>query len=104
MSRTTRSLVAALLSGALLLGSAAPALADTIKMAGNNEQSRQVPVVFDAMFLRPIGLLVTAVGTVSFCAIAPIMALTRPTDLGKPFQALVMAPARYTWVDPLGYH
>jgi hypothetical protein len=24
--------------------------------------------------------------------------------MGGPFRALVMAPARYTWVDPLGTH
>ena len=37
------------------------------------------------MFLRPIGMIVTALGTASFCVVAPIMAITRPTDLGKPF-------------------
>ena len=46
----------------------------------------------------------TAFGAVGFCMVAPIMAITRPTDLGKPFNALVVAPARYTWVDPLGIH
>ncbi len=104
MSHVIRSLAVAFLASAMLLSQAAPALASTMKMSGNNEQSRSVPVVFDAMFLRPIGLLVTALGTASFCVIAPFMAMTRPTDMGKPFQALVMAPVRYTWIDPLGTH
>ncbi len=104
MSRILRTFVAGAVTSALLLSAAAPALADTVTMNGNNEQSHTVPVVFDALFLRPIGMVVTALGTASFCVIAPIMAITRPTDLGKPFQALVMAPVRYTWVDPLGYH
>jgi ABC-type transport system involved in cytochrome c biogenesis permease subunit len=73
-------------------------------MNGNNEQSHTVPVLLDALFLRPVGMIVTGFGAVTFCAIAPIMAITRPTDIGTPFRALVMAPARYTWVDPLGYH
>ena len=55
-------------------------------MNGNNEQSHTVPVLFDALFLRPVGMMVTAFGAASFCVIAPIMAITRPTDLGKPFR------------------
>ena len=104
MARVLRSFVAAAVTSALLLGSAAPALADTVTMNGNNEQSHTVPVLLDALFLRPVGMIVTGFGAVTFCAIAPIMAITRPTDIGTPFRALVMAPARYTWVDPLGYH
>ena len=49
-------------------------------------------------------MLVTAFGAVGFCMVAPFMAITRPTDMGKPFSALVVAPARYTWVDRLGTH
>ena len=75
-----------------------------MKSSDNNEQARSVPVVFDALFLRPIGMIVTGLGAATFCAIAPILAITRPTDMGGPFRALVMAPARYTWVDPLGTH
>jgi ABC-type transport system involved in cytochrome c biogenesis permease subunit len=104
MSRILRSFVAASLTSALLLASAAPALAETVSLSGNNEQSHTVPVLLDALFLRPVGMVVTALGTATFCVIAPIMAITRPTDMGGPFKALVMAPARYTWVDPLGYH
>jgi ABC-type transport system involved in cytochrome c biogenesis permease subunit len=104
MSRILRSFVAGAVTSALLLASAAPALADTVTMNGNNEQSHTVPVLLDALFLRPVGMVVTAFGAVTFCAIAPIMAITRPTDIGKPFRSLVMGPARYTWVDPLGYH
>jgi hypothetical protein len=104
MSRSIRSLVALSLTSALLLSSAAPALADSMSTNGNTEQARSVPVVFDALILRPIGMMVTAVGAVGFCAIVPILAITRPTDMGGPFRALVMAPARYTWVDPIGTH
>jgi len=104
MSRNIRSLVAAFLSSALLLSQAAPAFASTTTVNGMNEQSRSVPVLLDALFLRPIGMVVTGLGAATFCLIAPVMAITRPTDMGAPFRALVMAPARYTWVDPLGTH
>ena len=103
MSRSIRSLVAALLTSALILTQAAPALAVTTMHSPENEPSA-VPVLIDAMILRPVGMLVTAIGAMGFCMVAPFVAITRPTDLGKPFNALVVAPARFTWVDPLGRH
>lgn len=103
MSRPVRSFFAALVTSALLFSQVAPALAAN-SVNAMEEEERSVPVLFDAMILRPIGMLVTGVGAVAFCAVAPLMAITRPTDLGKPFQALVMRPARFTWVDPLGTH
>jgi hypothetical protein len=97
-----RSLLVALVTSALVFSHAAPAFAATVNM--QDEKAREVPVLLDALLLRPVGMLVTAVGTAGFCMIAPIMAITRPTDMGKPFRALVIRPARYTWVDPLGTH
>ena len=103
MSRSIKSFVAALLTSALILTQAAPALAvDT--MHSEENEPKAVPVLFDAMILRPVGMIVTAVGAMGFCLVAPFVAITRPTDLGKPFSALVVAPARYTWVDRLGTH
>jgi ABC-type transport system involved in cytochrome c biogenesis permease subunit len=103
MSRSVRAFVAAFLTSALLLTQAAPAFATSTMNSSENEPSA-VPVLFDAVILRPVGLMMTAVGAVGFCLVAPFMAITRPTDLGKPFSALVVAPARYTWVDRLGTH
>ncbi|HEY8154071.1 MAG TPA: hypothetical protein VII72_08090 [Myxococcota bacterium] len=103
MSRSIRTFVAAFLTSALILTQAAPAFAVTTMHSIENEPN-SVPVIFDALILRPVGIMMTAVGTVGFCLVAPFMAITRPTDLGKPFSALVVAPARYTWVDRLGTH
>ena len=103
MSRSIRSLVAAFLTSALILTQAAPAFAVNTMHSTENEPNA-VPVLIDAIILRPIGMMMTAVGAMGFCLVAPIMAITRPTDLGKPLSALVIAPARYTWVDPLGHH
>jgi ABC-type transport system involved in cytochrome c biogenesis permease subunit len=105
MFRPVRSFVAALLMSTLLLAQATSALAgDGLSTTQLTEQSSSVPLLLDALLLRPVGMLVTGLGTVTFCAIAPIMAITRPTDMGKPFRMLVINPARYTWVDPLGTH
>jgi hypothetical protein len=63
-----------------------------------------VPVLFDALFLRPTGLLMTALGLGFAPLPMAIVGVTRPTDILKPFKDLVIRPARYTFVDPLGMH
>lgn len=102
MMKRTRALATALAVCALLLTHVGPAAASTA--LNNADREAAVPVVLDAVFLRPIGLGMFLVGTVAYGLIAPLMAITRPTDMGKPFQQLVVAPARYTFVDPLGMH
>jgi hypothetical protein len=86
--------------GALLLGHAAPAVAVTDDYA----RQHSVPVLFDALFLRPTGLLMTALGLGFAPLPMAIVGITRPTDILKPFKELVIRPARYTFVDPLGTH
>ncbi len=104
MSHHIRQLAAALGACGLLLGFAAPAAAQS-GLLTNAERASSVPVVFDALVLRPVGLVMTLVGSAIFLVpVAPVMAVTRPTDMGRPFQQLVVAPARYTFVDPLGLH
>lgn len=104
MSHRIRQLVAALAACGLLLGLAAPAAAQSSAL-NNADRESTVPIVFDALVLRPVGLAMTLVGSAIFVVpVAPVMAVTRPTDMGKPFQQLVVAPARYTFVDPLGLH
>lgn len=104
MSNRIRQLAAAFAACGLLLGLAAPAAAQT-SLLKNADREAAVPVVFDALVLRPVGLLLTVVGSAIFVVpVAPVLAVTRPTDMGKPFQQLVVAPARYTFVDPLGLH
>jgi hypothetical protein len=63
-----------------------------------------VNVVVDALILRPIGLVVTIGGAVVYGVTAAIVGITRPKDIAKPLEPLVLAPARYTFVDPIGQH
>jgi len=63
-----------------------------------------VNVVVDALILRPIGLVVTLGGAVVYGVTAAIVGITRPKDIAKPLEPLVLAPARYTFVDPIGQH
>ena len=87
----------------LLLASGPTAQAEMDARPNNNARGHIEPVV-DALFLRPLGFVATIAGTAIFIAALPIFAITRPTQISEPFKALVVAPARYTWVDPLGDH
>lgn len=77
-----------------------PVLAQTRSEA----DAANAPVAVDALILRPAGLLSLVVGTGLFLVVAPIVLVTRPHEIGKPFDSLVAGPARYVWVDPLGAH
>jgi hypothetical protein len=96
-----RGFFVALAIGALLLGHAAPAAASEMD---DFSRVHDVPVLLDAMFLRPMGLVVTAIGA----ALAPlpmaIVGITHPPDVLKPFNVLVMKPVRFTFLDPIGQH
>ena len=75
----------------------------------NNSESEAnnmtTPVMADLIILRPIGLAAMAISAILFMVpIAPITLLTRPSEIGKPFKTMIIEPARYVWVDPLGTH
>ena len=105
MRRRLHRFAAAAASAAIVFMAAAPAFAEASSFEfGTGNRAKDVPVIFDILILRPGGLAMTAMGTAVFAAIAPVVAITRPTDIGKPFQILMVRPARYTFVDPLGQH
>jgi len=101
MVRNLRGFIAALVIAASVLAHGAAARADSV--TGHVGDS-SVPVVLDALIMRPLGFVVMCGGFVAYVIGAPIMAITRPTDMGKPFKSLVALPARYVFVDPLGHH
>ena len=98
MPARIRSTLAAFAALLMLATSAVPAAAYT------DEDNATSPVVFDSMFLRPIGLATFFFGSALFVVGLPIIAITRPTDIATPWRSLVVNPARYVWVDPLGEH
>jgi hypothetical protein len=51
-----------------------------------------------------MGLLLIGAGALTFAMVAPFVAITRPTNIGKPFRSLIAVPVRYTFLDPLGEH
>jgi len=107
MNQTLRRFSAALCTVALLVvGGAGTSLADSRDSyeAALPVENSTSPVVLDVLVLRPAGLLVFATGTALFVPAALYTLVTRPTEISRPFEALVAAPARYVWADGLGEH
>ena len=98
-NRFRRALCAAVLS----LSLAQPAFAASTMDLGDEPST--VPMAFDVLLMRPVGLLMTGLGTVVYLVpVAPIMLVTRPTEIFKPIDYLIGAPARFTFKDPIGHH
>jgi hypothetical protein len=103
MLNRIRHVAAALATAGLALTLAAPARAD--RVAETSMEPSSVPVIFDIAVMRPIGLLTCVIGAAFYVVpVAPIVALTRPTEIAKPLGPLVGGPMRFTFKDPLGHH
>lgn len=96
-----RSLVVVLAATLLLMWLASPALAAERKYQYvSGEDRNAVAMGFDLILLRPLGAVATVLGTAIFIVSIPFSALGGNT--GEAAQALVVAPAKYTFVRPLG--
>lgn len=107
MNQTLRLFFAALCTVALIVaGGASTSFADSSHSyeAALPVENSTSPVVLDVLLLRPAGILVFLSGSALFVPAALYTLVTRPTEIAKPFEALVVAPARYVWVDGLGEH
>jgi len=72
--------------------------------AYSTDEHANTPVVFDTIILRPLGFVTVVFGTSLFVASLPLVAVTRPQDIDKPWNALVVRPVRFVWGDELGGH
>ncbi len=97
MSNRLRSILAVSFAALLL---STPTMAETVAQG----DAANAPAVVDVMLLRPFGFVSFVVGTGIFLLISPIVLVTRPHEIGTPFDDLVARPARYLWMDPLGGH
>ena len=57
-------------------------------------------IIADGLLLRPAGVVATIVGTLAFVVVLPFSIPTKSVD--KAAQKLIVDPARYTFVRPLG--
>ena len=93
---------AAGLTAALLLSTVAtsPSFAQT----RSKEDAANASPVLDVMLMRPAGFVSLVVGVGLMAVLTPIILITRPQEINKPFEQLVVKPARFLWVDPIGGH
>ncbi|MCX7060267.1 MAG: hypothetical protein QE272_03085 [Nevskia sp.] len=100
MSLTTRGL--SLLAGAVL--SLAAVTASAQDGTGYEASSGGAPsagaMTVDLLVARPLGLVATVLGTVVFVASLPFQALAG--NVADPARKLVVEPAAFTFVRPLG--
>jgi len=97
-----RRIVAATAAALALALAATPAWSEEYDDPSTDASS---PPMFDLFFLRPIGIVGIGIGAGLFVMpVAPLTLLTRPSDIGAPFQKLVVGPVRYVVADPLGQH
>ena len=57
-------------------------------------------ILADGLLVRPAGVIATVLGSLAFVVILPFSIPTRSVE--KAAQKLVVEPARYTFVRPLG--
>ena len=91
----------ALIVAVLFLGatSLAHAAEDTYMARERGDVSAEALIV-DGLVLKPAGVLATLAGTMAFVITLPFSIPTRSVD--KAAQKLIVDPARYTFVRPLG--
>ncbi len=104
MPTRVRRFLAASCALVLLLGVASPAYASSESMRSMMAGSDPVSPTVDVLLLRPVAFVSLIAGSALFLVSMPIVAITRPHEIGRPFDLLVAEPARYIWMDPLGTH
>jgi hypothetical protein len=101
MKNTNSKLITYFMAFILALGSLSIA---TSASAGETYDFNHKPgggdMLLDMVFIRPLMLVSTAAGAVSFVVTLPFSALGG--NVGEAAETLVMEPARYTFVRPLG--
>jgi hypothetical protein len=103
--QTTAAFCLVVLVAGVTLPLSASADDSFINSSGSEASNTTSPVMLDLLLLRPVGLVSMAVSTALFVVpVFPLTLITRPTEIGKPFESMVLEPARFVWSDPLGTH
>jgi hypothetical protein len=100
MARQIRRFAAALALGAVLVAPVAGRAATNIDNIGDKGS----PPSVDLFIMRPLGLAMLGVSCALFVPAAALTYLVRPSEIGVPYEHMVMKPVRFVFVDPLGSH
>lgn len=101
MSNRLRRILAVSMAALFLTATLASSASSQTLAQGD---AANAPAAVDVMMLRPAGFVSLVVGTGLFLALTPIVLITRPHEIGTPFNDLVVRPAKYLWMDPIGGH
>ncbi len=109
MLNRIRRLTATICLVALVAGVTIPLSASAeesfINSSGAEANNMTSPVMVDLLLLRPVGLITMCVSTIFFVVpVLPITLMSRPSEIAKPWDIMVMEPARFVWTHPLGSH
>ncbi len=66
------------------------------------DDRNSIPIGLDVGVMRPVGMVATLGGMVVMIPVGLFTLATRPSEIGRPFDAIVGGPARFTWARPLG--
>ena len=86
-----------LISGLMLIPFGSSAIAQDQSLFEENSAEQ---MFVDFLFLRPLGIVVTAVGTVMFIASLPFSA--SGGNVKEAFSEMMAKPAKFTFARPLG--
>jgi hypothetical protein len=101
MLRHLRTTLAALAVVGMLAVPATSAFAATGVDLIENEKA---PPMVDLFLMRPLGLAMLGVSAVLWVPAQAATMVVRPADYRKPIDYLLVKPARFVFVDPLGEH
>ena len=101
MERWTKFFLVPLLVAALVFSSAGfSAFAEASRLSGTEGEPTGEQMVADLFFVRPVGIVATAFGSLCFLVSLPC---TGPTKKAKvSWDKLVAEPAEFTFARPMG--
>jgi len=97
------------LAAALAVPAAPAAAASTSTSSGGGiglyeHDSDEMPVLLDLLIVRPAGFAVLVAGTALMVPVGAFTLMTRPSEIGVPFDTLMKQPAQFVFTDPVGAH
>jgi len=98
--RSVRRILAVFALAALV---AAPASAVTNERV-DQVDSEYAPAMMDVLVLRPVGLVGLAMSSVLWVPAQLMTLAVNPTQWKMPVDHLLVKPARFVFVDPIGSH
>jgi hypothetical protein len=100
MQHVKRNLASWLMAAVLATTQLALAPAAAASVNENGSRPGGGEIIFDSLVVRPVGLVGTVAGTAVFLVSLPFSALGG--NVGEVANQMVVAPARYTFVRPIG--